>query len=192
MNPLTKRWKVVGATAAVAALGIVGTGLPGTGSDLALPDAINLRDRVPVTEAAQEQAAPDFEIVPLRLAGDSFDSPFDSVPAAVPSGPDFGSADSPDGAPSASFDSPDDASGGGTSAPATSNESSFDSPDDASAGGTSAPATSSESSFDGLDSVSVDSPDAVPQSEPAAEPSFQDDSASLDSPDSFDSDNSTS
>ena len=170
MNPLTKRWKVVGTTAAVAALGIVGTGLSGTGTNVPLPDAINLRDRVPVTEAAQEQAAPNFEILPVRLAGDSFDSPFDSAPAAVPSDPGFGSADSLAESLSASFDSPDDASAGSTNAPATSNESSFDS----------------------LDSVSLDSPDAAPQSEPAAEPSFQDESASLDSPDSFDSDDSTS
>ena len=159
-------WKIVGATAAVAVLGIGGVGLSDNGDDLKLPDAINLRDRVPVTEAAYEQTAPEIEVVPVRLAGDSLDSPFDGSDGNLSPLNGQGSMQS------VSLDSPD--------APVA-NQSGSNAGD----------------SPDATDSLSLDSPDGPTRDQ--SQLSLSDDSpdspsvdtATIDSPDSFDSEDET-
>lgn len=202
MNPLKNSWKVVGAGTALAALGIAGLGFSGVSNDVNLPDGINLRDRVPVSEAAEE-ATPGFRIVPAPLAEDSLDSPFDSVAAGTLNSVDTASFDSPAGASinspdSASFDSPQNfgppasnpAPQPGFDVASTSFDSpasaSFDSPDTYVAPSAPAP----QAGFDSY-SASFDSPETyvAPSFNPAPQAGFDNASASFDSPDSvsFDS-----
>ena len=182
MNPLKNNWKVIGAGTALAAFGIAGFGFSDTGRNVDLPDAINLSDRVPISDAAPEQATPRFEIVPAPLAEDSLASPFDS--ADTNAGQDGGSGQ---------FDSPAEVdSSPGTLTPAQpgmeSASASFDSPESFTAP-QSAPSQSAPP-VDSIDADSLDSPESftAPQIAPA-QPAGSPDSYSIDSPESvsFDS-----
>lgn len=157
MNPI-KSWKIIGAGTALAALGIAGIGLSGASENVDLPNDINLRDRVPVMEAADDVPPAEFRIVPAPLAEDSLDSPFDSAPSATFDSVDTASFDSPASVQSATFDSgPDTVS---MDSPA-----SLDSPDGVTQ--QAAPQIDNDSydspqtaTFDSVDTASFDSPDS--------------------------------
>jgi hypothetical protein len=162
MQNIPKRWKIVGAGTALAALGIAGFGFADNGDRLSLPDAIQLRDSVPVTEAAGDLAAPAFKVVPAPIVGvdDSLSSPFDTVasasPDSPPAAPPTGVADD-----SVSLDSPENFSPDSVDAPAQEPmpAQSLDSPDSFSPDSIDTPAAQPApgQSFDSPESLSNDS-----------------------------------
>lgn len=164
---ITKQWKVAGASAAVAALGL--GGILGAGADESSPsggDGIRLQGSTSVTDAATPTPldAP-LDVADDQLAspdGESFDSPLQS--------PD----DSPEGGDS--VDTPGDSPGGESAdSPAASpddsvdGQDSVDSPDAAPALAPPpppAPAPAADS-YDSPDVASVDSPDGASVDSPS-------------------------
>src|SRR5688500_11654799 len=102
---LTKQWKIAGATAAVAALGlggIIGAAADDSGSSGV--DAIRLREAAAVADATPPVPVDALDDTGASVDGESFDSPLQSADDS-PDGQD--SVDSPGGSPAGeSVDSP--------------------------------------------------------------------------------------
>jgi hypothetical protein len=137
-----RSWKVVASATAVT-VGIAGSAAAGIGDRLfgVMPDAIELRDVVPVTDV-DASPLPSTDPFQVTLPIDSpFDSPFDASEGSPDASDDLATAD-------ASVDSPDQ-----TTPAATASAASPDSPD--------VPAADSPESRDVPAAASPDSPDVA-------------------------------